>query len=107
MLAVVAAAVVAVAVGVATSGVVGDDAAVAAVEGSGAGFVATLKNVVGKIPVVGEHIINFEFTVVNVVTALAVLFALNFVFNLIFGEKNLPPFYNPGIPVLGKRCGAK
>jgi len=64
-------------------------------------IVDRIKEILDKIPYVRE-LTKLEVTLSNAVIVFAVTLVVNAIFRRIFpGEKNLPPFYSPGIPVLG------
>eukprot|EP00750_Incisomonas_marina_P024976 INCI526.2.p1 GENE.INCI526.2~~INCI526.2.p1 ORF type:complete len:571 (+),score=108.50 INCI526.2:65-1714(+) len=65
-------------------------------------FFDKVREIVRAVPYAGPFILDFKLTIPNIAIACSAIFILNLLINRIFpGEKNLPPFYSPGIPVFG------
>jgi sterol 14-demethylase len=64
--------------------------------------IGLIKEAVGTVPFVGPFVADFEPTLSNVAIAFVLMLLFHFVFRSIFpADKNLPPFYNPGVPIMG------
>jgi hypothetical protein len=91
------------AAGVVASDDTGAAAAAAAPEVEDGGVFSSVKAAVFDLPVVGTWLAGFEPTLFNI----ALVFAAALIVNLVVRrmlyppDPNLPPFYNPGVPVLG------
>lgn len=63
---------------------------------------AKVREVVRSVPYAGPFLLDFKLTIPNVAITFSVIFILNLLVNRLFPkEKNLPPFYSPGVPVFG------
>ncbi len=77
--------------------------AAASTEGEGSDVLSSVKATIFDLPVVGAFLAGFEPTVYNIALVFAAVVIINLVVRRVLypPDPNLPPFYNPGMPVLG------